>query len=60
MTLPYDFTRCDGVRQQDGKLQPPCNRCRRVLESLPQGPRSPWFMQPPVVNGSCRYVMEAA
>ena len=56
MTLAFDICRCNGVKV-DEELIAPCNTCRRVLESKPSGPRSPWFTEPPLKDGECEYVV---
>lgn len=52
--LPFDCCRCSGVLE-DGEdtLVSPCNTCRRVLWAEPSGPRSPWFVDPPLYDGRC-------
>ena len=57
MTLPYDICRCDGVRDKSDELVTPCNTCRRVLHQLPQGLWTPKFINPPLKNGVCEYVV---
>ena len=57
MTLAYDICRCSGVK--DGEhLVTPCATCRRVLEQQPSGPRSPWFIEPPLKDGKCEHVIQ--
>ncbi len=45
--IPFDCTRCEGVRDEDGLLVHPCNKCRRVLWAEPASNNSPWFTFPP-------------
>ena len=57
MTLPYDICRCNGWRDETNQLVTPCATCRRVLEQQPSGPRSAWFVEPPLNKGECQYVV---
>ena len=51
-TLPFDDTRCAGVRDSGGDLVKPCSLCARCLWAIPAGPRSPWI-HPPLKDGEC-------
>lgn len=53
-TMPFDCTRCAGVRDDAGHLVHPCNKCRRVLLAEPAGERSPWFAEPPRQQAGAR------
>ena len=55
MTLSYDICRCSGVKDESNRSVTPCATCRRMLEQ--GGPRSPWFMEPPLKNGLCEHVI---
>jgi len=57
MTLPFDICRCVGVKDDRNRLVTPCATCRRVLEQKPSGPRTPWFMKPPLKDGECEHVI---
>lgn len=56
MPIAYDMCRCVGAKDESGQVVDPCNKCRRFLEKEPSGPRSPWFVEPPLKDGKCMYL----
>jgi hypothetical protein len=51
MSLAFDMCRCKAAHDEEGNVLTQCNNCRRYLEQEPSGPRSPWFVFPPLTLG---------
>lgn len=55
MTLAFDICRCTAARDINNEPHTQCQSCRRYLEQEPSGPRSPWFVTPPMDDVGCSH-----
>lgn len=46
--LPFDVCRCHGAVDANGLTHTACSTCKLLLWAKPDGPRSPYFLHPPI------------